>query len=166
MANVITILRIMCALGLLVCPTFSTWFYVLYILGGLSDMLDGIVARHLGTESKFGAQLDTIADIVFFGMVITKVIQLISLPVWVILWIIGIAVMKAINILIGLATSQRFVPEHTMLNKISGVLVFTIPICMDHLPKQPTIVWIILTCGVATLAAVQEGYCIRSGQEK
>ena len=42
MANAITVSRIVCALGLIVCPTFSTWFYVLYIIGGVIDFLPNL----------------------------------------------------------------------------------------------------------------------------
>ena len=164
MANVITILRIMCALGLLVCPTFSTWFYVLYILGGISDVLDGIVARRLGKETGLGARLDTIADTVFTVIVLVKVVWNVSVPVWMIIWIVCIAVIKCINIVAGFITSKRFVSEHTVMNKICGILMFAIPFCVDRFPWQPVAVLIVVTCTFATVAAIQEGYYIRTGK--
>ena len=45
MANVITGLRILVSAVLLFCPVFSQIFYVLYLIAGLSDMVDGIIAR-------------------------------------------------------------------------------------------------------------------------
>ena len=36
-----------------------------YLIAGLTDMLDGILARRWGVESKFGARLDSLADFVF-----------------------------------------------------------------------------------------------------
>ena len=54
------------------CPTFSIWFYVFCILGGISDVFDRIIARHLGKETKFGAKSDTIADIIFIGLVLSS----------------------------------------------------------------------------------------------
>ena len=65
MANTITFFRIAVSIVLLFCPAFSPPFYVFYIAAGLSDMLDGFVARKTDTVSKFGARLDTIADFVF-----------------------------------------------------------------------------------------------------
>lgn len=32
---------------------------------GFTDMIDGTIARKLGTESEFGSKFDTVADIVF-----------------------------------------------------------------------------------------------------
>ncbi len=40
---------------------------VLIILAAIFDTLDGIVARFLGSSSKFGVELDSLSDIVSFG---------------------------------------------------------------------------------------------------
>ena len=45
MANVITGLRILVSMGLLLSPVFSPIFYGLYLVAGLSDIADGIIAR-------------------------------------------------------------------------------------------------------------------------
>lgn len=47
MANIITIIRILCSVALLFCQVFSAAFYALYITAGVSDMLDGWVARRI-----------------------------------------------------------------------------------------------------------------------
>ena len=165
MANIITCIRIICASALIFSPMFSSRFYILYILGGISDVLDGIVARHFGKETKFGARLDTIADIVFTAVVIVKVVQNINIPVWLIIWIACIAVIKCINIISGFVINKRFVSEHTVLNKICGVFLFAVPLCIGSFPWQTAAVLIILTCAAATIAAVQEGYFIHIGKE-
>ena len=165
MANVITGIRIICAIALIFCPAFSIWFYVLYILGGISDVLDGIIARHFGKETRFGARFDTLADIVFTLIVIMKVVQALTFPVWLIVWIVGIAVIKCVNIVRGFILYKHFVSEHTLMNKICGVLLFIIPLCIGIFPRKPTAILIILTCAAATFAAVQEGHYIRTGKE-
>ena len=40
--------------------------FILY--AGLFDMFDGVVARFTGTSSKFGVELDSLADLVSFGV--------------------------------------------------------------------------------------------------
>ena len=162
MANILTGIRIICALALIFCPMFSTWFYVFYILGGLSDVFDGIAARHLEKETEFGAQFDTIADLVFAAIVIIKVMQAVTLPVWLIVWIACIALLKCFNILSGFLISGRFVSEHTIMNKLCGILLFAIPLCFGLFPRQPVEVPVILTSAAATVAAIQEGYYIRA----
>ena len=166
MANAITSVRIVCALVLIACPTFSKWFYLFYLIGGVSDVLDGFAARRLGKETEFGARLDTIADIAFTAVVLVKVVRAVSVPAWLLIWIICIAVIKCINMISGFAIRKRFVSEHTMMNRLCGVLLFVIPFCIGRFPRQSVAVLMILTCAAATAAAVQEGYYIRSGKEK
>ena len=165
MANFITGIRLACAAALLFCPTFSAWFYALYALGGVSDVLDGFAARHWGKETKLGAQLDTIADVVFSVIVLIKVIRAVRLPTWMLVWIIGIALIKCVNVISGFVKYKRFVSEHTVMNKLCGVLLFAVPLCIRNFPRQPAALLILLTCAAATFAAIQEGCCIRSGKE-
>ena len=47
LANDITIIRILCSIALLFFSAFSVAFYVLYITSGISDMVDGWVARRI-----------------------------------------------------------------------------------------------------------------------
>jgi CDP-diacylglycerol--glycerol-3-phosphate 3-phosphatidyltransferase len=50
----------------------SPWFCVLYISAGVSDMVDGWVARKTNTVSDFGSKLDTVADIFFVAVCLVK----------------------------------------------------------------------------------------------
>ena len=58
MANIITGIRIVLSVALLIFPALSQAFFVLYVAGGLSDMIDGAVARKTGTVSGLGSKLD------------------------------------------------------------------------------------------------------------
>ena len=87
MANAITIFRMAASIVLLFCPVFSPAFYVFYIMAGLSDMLDGFVARKTNTVSRFGAKLDTIADYMFVAICLIKLLPVLSIPAWLYGWI-------------------------------------------------------------------------------
>lgn len=165
MANTVTCIRIVCALSLMICPLFSKWFYPLYFVGGASDILDGFIARQRGKETEFGARLDTIADIVFAVIILIKLLHFISIPLWLTIWIVCIAVIKCINITSGLVIHRHFISEHTVMNKICGTLLFVIPLCIGHFPWQPVRILIVLTCVISTCAAIQEGYYIHTGKE-
>ena len=164
MANVITGTRIVLALILIFCPTFSGLFYIVYILGGISDVLDGIVARRLGQTTKFGAQFDTVSDFIFVAVVIIKVVQPLQISSWLLVWIISIAVIKCINLITALKAYKSIVPEHTIMNKICGILLFAIPICIGLFSCQLCGKLIIATCIAASFAAIQEGYYIHIGK--
>ena len=63
MADILTFLRIICALLILIFPAFSKWYYLFYLFGGITDAVDGVVARRLGNATAWGAKFDTVADI-------------------------------------------------------------------------------------------------------
>ena len=166
MANVLTFGRILCAVLLIFCPTFSLPFYILYFIGGLSDVLDGMAARHFETASKRGARFDTLADIIFTAVALIKIITAVYFPPWLIIWIVCIAVIKCANIVCGFIRRKCFISEHTVLNKICGALVFAIPFCIGAFPWQAVAVLIVITCSAATFAAIREGIFAVRGRRK
>ena len=66
-ADTITSVRIAASLVLLFFSLDYTWFLIIYTITGLTDALDGWLARRTGTASEFGARLDSIADLLFYG---------------------------------------------------------------------------------------------------
>ena len=74
MANLITGIRVLASVGLLFCPALSPSFFALYLLAGLTDMIDGPVARKTHTATAFGAKLDTAADILFAAVCLVKLL--------------------------------------------------------------------------------------------
>ena len=51
-ANYISISRALMSIMLAITETFSIAFYIIYIYCGISDMIDGIIARKSKNESK------------------------------------------------------------------------------------------------------------------
>ena len=162
MANTITFFRIAVSIALLFCPAFSPPFYVFYIAAGLSDMLDGFVARKTDTVSKFGARLDTIADFVLVVACLIKLLPILIIPAWLYGWIGMIALIKAVNIVSGFAVQKGFAAVHSVMNKATGVLLFLLPLAIPVLPLKYSA---IVVCSAATFAAIQEGHFIRTGRE-
>ena len=162
MANAISIIRITASIALLFCKAFSPAFYVFYIAAGLSDMLDGFVARKTDTVSKLGARLDTIADFVFVVVCMIKLLPILSIPVWLYAWIGIIALIKVVNIISGLAVQKRFVTVHSIMNKATGALLFLLPLTISAVPLKFSAV---IVCAAATFTAIQEGHFIRTGRE-
>ena len=162
MANTITFFRIAVSIVLLFCPALSPAFYVFYIAAGVSDMLDGFVARKTDTVSKFGARLDTIADFVFVVACLIKLLPILIIPAWLYGWIGMIALIKAVNIVSGFAVQKRFAAVHSVMNKATGVLLFLLPLAIPVLPLKYSA---IVVCSAATFAAIQEGHFIRTGRE-
>ncbi|MBR5551378.1 MAG: CDP-alcohol phosphatidyltransferase family protein [Muribaculaceae bacterium] len=162
MANIITSCRVLCSILLLFFQMTSIPFYVLYLFCGLSDVLDGIIARKTHAVSVFGAKLDTFADFIFVAILLIKIWLEMDVPIWLWIWIVTIGGIKIVNVIGGFVLAKRFIVEHTILNKVTGVLLFLLPF---------TLVWVdlnysaMVVCAVATISAIQDGYYITKGRE-
>ena len=159
MANIITFVRILCSIAILFCPVFSVAFYSLYITAGLTDMIDGWVARKTNTVSESGAKLDTVADFVFVVVCLVKLLPIMDFPSWLYIWIGVIALIKIINIVSGYVIQKQFVTIHSLMNKVTGLLLFILPLTLSFINLRYSAV---VVCLVATFAAVQEGHFIRT----
>ena len=161
MANFITIIRILCSLALLFCTPLSLPFYALYTAAGLSDIFDGLIARKTNTATKFGAKLDTLADIIFAAVVLIKLLPILELPVWMIVWVGTIALIKLVNIMIGFIRRHTLTAVHSVINKVTGGLLFILPFTLTIIDIRYTAP---LVCIVATVAAIMESRTVIIGE--
>ena len=150
-------------MALLFFPAFSPAFYTLYIVAGISDMIDGTVARKTGTVSEFGSKLDTAADFVLVVCCLIKLLPILHIPIWLVIWIIVIAAIKAINLLSGYVMRKELVVLHSVMNKITGGLLFVLPFTVRMIPFRYSAA---IVCAAATFAAIQEGHSIRTEMRK
>ena len=161
MANIITCIRIVLSIALLFCPALSPVFCELYIAAGVSDLIDGAVARKTGTVSEQGARLDTVADIMFTAACLIKLLPVLAVPVWLYIWISVIAIIKLVNIATGYIRQKEFVAVHTVINKVTGGLLFIFPLTLAFIDLKYSAA---VVCAVATIAAAYEGYLIQAGR--
>ena len=117
-ANIVTSCLIIFSILMLFFSVFSPWFYVMYLLCGLTDMVDGSIARKTNTVSTF--------------------------------------------IISGYVCNKRFTVEHTVMNKITGLLLFVLPLTLFFIERKYSAV---VVCTIATFSAIQEGHYIRMGRE-
>ena len=162
-ANILTGCRIFGSILLLFFPIFSVAFYIIYLFCGFSDMVDGTIARKTNSTSKFGSQLDTIADLIFVMVSLFKLLPTIHIPQW--LWIWGgvIAVIKTSNIIWGYVSKKQFISLHTIMNKVTGLLLFLLPLTI---PFFELTYIAIAVCSIATLSAIQEGFYVISDSRR
>ena len=161
-ANIITSSRILCSICLLLSPVFSVAFYIMYLLCGISDMVDGTIARKTKSVSETGARLDTVADIVFVAVCFVKILPLIQFPTWLWIWIVVIATIKIGNVVLGLICNKKMVSMHTVLNKVTGFLLFLFPLTLSFIESVYSSV---IVCSLATVSAINEVYYTRMGRE-
>lgn len=159
LANLLTLSRIAVSVALLFCRPFAPLFWIFYAWCGLSDMIDGPIARKTGNATPFGAKLDSIADLLFVAVCLVRLLPVFNIPTWLWTWIIVIFCIKIINIVSGFVCWRRFIMLHTTANKATGVLLFLLPIAFEFVG---IVIPAIPVCLMASFAAIQERYFIRN----
>ena len=128
-ANLITLIRIFGAIALIVLEPLSLPFFIVYGVCGLSDAFDGLVARKLGVESSFGSALDSLSDLLFYGVMAARLFPTFQRLLTPLQWIIiGVpTVLHFIAYIICAIKFNRFSAIHTYANKALGLLVYAFP---------------------------------------
>ena len=134
-------------------------FWTLYVTAGLTDMLDGFLARRWGVESKLGARLDSLADFAFVLAVGYKLFPWLKLPAALWMMIGLIALVKVGNAISSYVVNHRIEFLHTKANKVTGFLLFIGVMTIGQSNFIP-VAWVI-AC-IALFAAIQEGHFLRS----
>lgn len=153
-ANILTYTRMVVSVALLFIDTFSAFFYICYVYCGVSDMLDGFIARRTHTDSNKGAKLDSIADILFVMACLIKILPVLDIPLFLWIWVGIITLVKVSTFICNTIKKRKDVFLHSFANKVAGFLLFMLPLTLSLAPVVYTAIPI---CVVATFAAVQEG---------
>ena len=135
-ANQLTLLRMLLipAFVLLVLYGRFGWALVVFIVAGVTDALDGIIARMPGQKSELGAWLDPVADkLLLVTTFIVLTLPNIGLVNRIPIWLTVIVISRDIGIVLTVA----------IVNLASGPRTFR----PSQLGKAAT-AWFILTCVV------------------
>lgn len=117
--NIITLTRIPMAIALIFVQSFHAAFWTLYLLCGLSDVLDGALARASGTVSRLGEKLDTFADIIFVTVWIVLFIPALNVGQWLWIWTGIIALIKVpYIILVCLLATFAAIQEGQLIREV------------------------------------------------
>ena len=121
--NILSLIRIPLSLSLLLFVSNYYGFMILYSLCGLSDILDGYVARKMNLQSTRGAKLDSLADLIMYTVVI------IMLCLWdfnaladFIPFLMPVALLRGANIGIMYRKFYQLGAIHTIGNRLIYIL--------------------------------------------
>lgn len=141
--------------------SYPILFSVLYFYCGLSDIVDGYIARRWKAESAIGAKLDSLGDFIFYILVTvmfftqTEVMKESS-----VLWlVVSVFIIKLLNAVITKIKFRQWNIMHTLGNKLSGLLIYFMLPLYILLPHTPIIVGIIIV-SIALLATVEETFIL------
>ena len=158
-ANIITLTRLIGSLLLPFVPALSREFFIIYTYCGVTDVLDGFIARKTHTESKFGSRLDSVSDLTFYTIMMIMIMPFLReyLPqyVWVIIYITFI-IRVALYSYVGI-TKHKLISNHTLFNKATGFFLFILPYMINTKYFIPYSTFLSL---LALVAALYEIYLV------
>ena len=153
--NVMSLLRMALVPWMLLVPVHDPLFWVAYVTIGLTDLLDGWLARRWGAVTKTGALLDSAADALFFLAILVLLFigdfLLLSPGQWYILW--AIVAVRLGNLVGAWRKYGRIVFVHTWANKAAGFLVY---LAFPLVVFQPRVPWASVFLVLLLAVAVEE----------
>jgi CDP-diacylglycerol--glycerol-3-phosphate 3-phosphatidyltransferase len=151
--NCISVSRIIFSLVLIFVKPLSVVFYVIYIICGFTDIVDGFIARKTGTTSNLGARIDSMGDMVMVGVLFFVLYPIINPRTQIVIWAISIGIIRLASMAVALKKYKTFAGLHTYGNKITGIVLFIFPIL---LPYIHTTVLMYIICVLASISAIEE----------
>lgn len=148
----LTCLRIAVSLLLILLP-LNSCFYGFYSFCGVSDMLDGYLARRWKVETEFGSKLDSVADFIFFLVAFLKLSPVVFTDKFMIYAFFAVVIFRVIVVFIAYQKFREFVILHTWSNKAVGFLLFLYPLILFLYPLK---IYGYLLFFIAILATVEE----------
>lgn len=135
-ANIITGFRVFLSFLLLFCQPLSTIFYFLYLIAGVTDMIDGRVARKTNTACKFGSKFDSAADFLFVIVCFIRLLPILDIPIWIYIWTVLIAAIRIIDIILKTVIYKKPEAVHTTADKFCGFMLFILPFTLKHVDAK------------------------------
>ena len=123
--NAITLSRFIMVTSLIFLTPFSTLGMTVFIIAGLSDMVDGPLARNIkGAKSNLGAELDSMADMYMVIISVFFIVPAMSISNW--LWpaILVALSFKLMSAVPGILKHRKVFFLHTLSNKFLGFILF------------------------------------------
>jgi len=156
--NIITCVRILSTIALLFTTPFSLTFFIIYTLAGITDVLDGFIARITKSTSDFGAKLDSVADLLMYGVMAVKVLPQLIKTLSKGLWILAIIVLvvRVSAYVVAAIKYKKFASLHTYLNKLTGFMVFILPYFLAYGNRDAIIPFCWSLGAVAAYASLEE----------
>ncbi|MCI5915814.1 MAG: CDP-alcohol phosphatidyltransferase family protein [Christensenella sp.] len=132
--NILSMLRIGISFLLFAFKPFSAPFFVLYLIGGITDAADGFLARKLHAQTRLGSALDSVADFVFFFTVLLLFSPYLPDTAAAYAALYSILLLKLATLCIGILKYRKLPFLHTYANKAAGIALFAFPflyVCTD-----------------------------------
>ncbi|MCL1877661.1 MAG: CDP-alcohol phosphatidyltransferase family protein [Defluviitaleaceae bacterium] len=134
--NILSVTRIVLAGSLLVLSfvltnfVLSPLFILIYTVAGITDMLDGPIARKFNAVTPLGANLDGAADYTFTAVALVLVVPQLGLNILSVAIILGFVLLKLLGMIVGYIRYKQLMMMHTYAAKTGAMLAFLVPLIL------------------------------------
>jgi cardiolipin synthase len=142
--NFITILRLLTVPLIIMMIAQKRWdvAFALFVLAGLSDAVDGFIARHYHMKSVLGAYLDAIADKALLVSMYVALAMVGILPIWLAILVVSRDLMIVAGVILAWGLMHPITIRPLLVSKINtgfqigfvavllGAKAFNIPLGM------------------------------------
>jgi len=168
-ANQLTLLRMALTpvLVVLVISKEPIWAFVVFLVAGITDLLDGYIARHGHQRTKLGAMLDPVADKLMLGssfVCLTWTSDLyLRIPVWLTIITLSRDVIIVASVAVVNLTLGHRVFQPSLLGKLcTASQVFTAGLvlfinCLSEAPREVSYIFVI-TAALTVASALHYVY--------
>jgi len=151
--NALSIIRILLSFSLLLLVTvfsvitaMSPAFLVIYVITGITDMIDGPLARKLNAVTPMGANLDGLADVVFALMAVITITPILYFNLLSVALIICVFILKFAGMIVGYVRFRQLTMLHTYANKIGAIALFMFPLFLLVFNENTAVVILAIVC--------------------
>lgn len=182
--RILTLPNVLSALRLVGVPVFlwllfsgqDLWAFAVLALSGISDYLDGKIARHFGLVSRLGQLLDPMADRLYVLSTLVALTIRDVIPLWLLVVLVARDLFMGVVIVLLTRVGQTGLPVHFVGKAATFNLLYAFPILLLSTLDNPLgsiarpIGWGFAWWGTglywlaAILYAVQAGPILRAGR--
>jgi len=155
--NILSLSRIPLSISCLFLAGYPVTFLGVYAVAGLTDMLDGFLARRFGWQSDLGSKFDGLADAtwIFSMMAVVFLVLKIKFALYVYIAFAVILAVRIANLIFTRVKFKQWGAIHSTLVRYSGTPLFLIaPYCV-WTRKGPSELLLAALC-VVFLSVVEE----------
>lgn len=146
--NLLSLSRIALSFGMFFAMKHPLVLFWIIVASGLTDVLDGFLARRLHCESDLGARLDSLGDLVFFSALVLYVVRYqMNIVQKYMVGIYVIFVIKTLSLVVCTIKNHATYSLHTYGNKLTGILVVG-AVCLILLTAKGTFTAILVVVGM------------------
>lgn len=160
--NALSIFRVMMIIPLFLFEPLSFLFMVAYVLAGVSDIIDGPIARKFNVVSQFGAALDGGADLLFLFAALFRIGPVIEFANWLWIWIGVAIVFKLFASVIGYIRHKEIIFLHTYIGKFFMLNLLFFPVYYLFFEADTVLIVLLM---LVTIVIIEDIYINSTSKE-